>query len=44
MSRRSVELAFEHGAARKAFGFEPAVAMDQGLPEYICWARTEVGS
>jgi UDP-glucose 4-epimerase len=30
------------GAARKAFGFEPAVTMDHGLPEYIRWARTEV--
>ena len=31
------------GAARKAFGFEPAVTMDEGLPEYIRWARAEVG-
>jgi nucleoside-diphosphate-sugar epimerase len=31
-------------AARKAFGFEPAVTMDEGLPEYIRWARTEVAS
>jgi UDP-glucose 4-epimerase len=30
------------GAARKAFGFEPAVTMNEGLPEYIQWARTEV--
>jgi UDP-glucose 4-epimerase len=32
------------GAARKAFGFEPAVTLDEGLPEYIRWARTEVAS
>ena len=31
-------------AARKAFGFEPSVTMDKGLPEYIRWARTEVAS
>jgi nucleoside-diphosphate-sugar epimerase len=31
-------------AARKAFGFEPAVTMDEGVPEYIRWARTEVAS
>jgi len=31
-------------AARKAFGFEPAVTMDAGLPEYIRWARTAVAS
>jgi len=29
------------GAARKAFGFDPAVTMEAGLPEYIQWARTE---
>jgi UDP-glucose 4-epimerase len=28
-------------AARKAFGFEPTVTMDEGLPEYIRWARVE---
>jgi UDP-glucose 4-epimerase len=32
------------GAARRAFGFEPAVTMDEGLPEYIRWARTEATS
>jgi UDP-glucose 4-epimerase len=32
------------GAARRAFGFEPAVTMDEGLPEYIRWARTEVAA
>ena len=32
------------GAARKAFGFEPAVTMDEGLPEYTRWARIEVAS
>jgi len=31
-------------AARKAFGFEPTVAMDEGLPEYIRWARMEVAA
>jgi len=31
-------------AAQKAFGFEPSVTMDEGLPEYIRWARTEVAS
>jgi nucleoside-diphosphate-sugar epimerase len=31
-------------AARKAFGFEPAVTMDEGLPGYIRWAWTEVAS
>jgi UDP-glucose 4-epimerase len=34
----------EISAARKAFGFKPAVAMDAGLSEYIRWARTEVAS
>src|ERR1039457_1001942 len=32
------------GAARKAFGFEPAVTMDEGLPEYTRWARIEVAA
>jgi UDP-glucose 4-epimerase len=31
-------------AARRAFGFEPAVTIDVGLPEYIQWARTEMTS
>jgi len=31
-------------AARKAFGFDTAVTMDEGLPEYIRWARAEVAS
>jgi nucleoside-diphosphate-sugar epimerase len=31
-------------AAREAFGFEPTVSMDEGLTEYIQWARTEVAS
>ena len=26
-------------AARAAFGFEPAVTLDEGLPEYVNWAR-----
>lgn len=30
-------------AARNAFGFEPAVTLEEGLPEYVSWARTEVG-
>ena len=30
------------GAARAAFGFEPLVTMEAGLPEYLAWARTEV--
>jgi UDP-glucose 4-epimerase len=29
------------GAARRAFGYEPAVDMPFGLKEYIEWARTE---
>jgi UDP-glucose 4-epimerase len=29
------------GAARRAFGYEPAVDMPSGLKEYIKWARTE---
>jgi UDP-glucose 4-epimerase len=29
------------GAARRAFGYEPAVDMPSGLKEYIEWARTE---
>lgn len=28
-------------AAREAFGFEPAVDLNQGLPEYVKWAATE---
>jgi nucleoside-diphosphate-sugar epimerase len=30
--------------ARKAFGLEPAVTIDGGLPEYIRWARAEMAS
>ena len=30
------------GAARKAFGFEPAITMDDGLREYTEWVRREV--
>ena len=30
------------GAARRAFGFEPAATLEEGLPEYMRWARTEV--
>lgn len=29
------------GAARAAFGFEPAVDLDEGLEEYVAWAREE---
>jgi UDP-glucose 4-epimerase len=28
-------------AAREAFGFEPAVDLDEGLAEYVGWARKE---
>jgi UDP-glucose 4-epimerase len=28
-------------AARHRFGYEPAVTLDEGLQEYIAWARTE---
>jgi nucleoside-diphosphate-sugar epimerase len=31
-------------AARNTFGFEPCVSMEEGLAEYIRWARTEVAS
>jgi UDP-glucose 4-epimerase len=30
--------------ARDAFGFEPSVALADGLREYVAWARTEVGA
>ena len=29
-------------AARQALGFAPRVTIDQGLPEYVAWAREEV--
>jgi nucleoside-diphosphate-sugar epimerase len=32
------------GAARKAFGFEPTVTIEEGLTEYVQWARGEVAS
>lgn len=32
----------EISAARGAFGYEPAITMEQGLAEYFAWARTEV--
>jgi nucleoside-diphosphate-sugar epimerase len=32
------------GAARSRLGFEPAVGLDKGLPEYVQWAESEVGS
>jgi UDP-glucose 4-epimerase len=31
-------------AAREAFGFEPTASIEDGLAEYIRWARTEVAS
>src|ERR1035441_8790596 len=31
------------GAARSRLGFEPAVGLDEGLPEYVRWAASEVG-
>jgi UDP-glucose 4-epimerase len=31
-------------AARRAFGFDPAVTIEEGMPEYIRWARTEMAS
>jgi len=31
-------------AARNAFGFDPAVTLEVGLPEYLGWARTEIAS
>lgn len=30
------------GAARRAFGFAPAVGLDEGLAEYMGWAQTQV--
>jgi UDP-glucose 4-epimerase len=32
------------GAARAAFGFNPAVGLDEGLAEYMTWAKTEVAT
>jgi UDP-glucose 4-epimerase len=32
------------GAARSRLGFEPTVGLDEGLPEYVRWAESEVGS
>jgi UDP-glucose 4-epimerase len=29
-------------AARAAFGFEPQVSLEEGLPQYVAWARQEV--
>lgn len=31
-------------AARSAYGFDPAIAMEQGLAEYMEWARVESGN
>lgn len=33
----------EISAARKAFGFNPAVPLEEGLEEYIAWAKEEAG-
>jgi UDP-glucose 4-epimerase len=30
-------------AARRAFGFAPAVGLPEGLAEYVAWAREEIG-
>jgi UDP-glucose 4-epimerase len=30
-------------AANSAFGFSPTVSLDEGLREYVQWARTEAG-
>jgi nucleoside-diphosphate-sugar epimerase len=32
------------GAARSRLGFEPAVGLDEGLPEYVRWAESEIAS
>jgi UDP-glucose 4-epimerase len=32
------------GAARAAFGFAPQVTFEEGLGEYLAWARTEVSA
>lgn len=29
-------------AARRSFGFDPSVTMDEGLPEYVRWAKQEL--
>jgi len=29
-------------AARNAFGFEPSVGLEQGLSEYLNWAKGEI--
>lgn len=29
-------------AARTAFGFEPCVSLEEGITEYIAWAKTEI--
>ena len=31
------------GAARAAFGYEPRVTLEEGLPEYVGWARAQSG-
>jgi len=30
-------------AARRAFGFDPGMTLEAGLPEYVRWARAEAG-
>ena len=32
------------GTARSRLGFEPAVGLDEGLPEYVRWAESEIAS
>jgi UDP-glucose 4-epimerase len=34
----------DSGAARSRLGFEPAVGLDEGLPEYVRCAESEIGS
>jgi UDP-glucose 4-epimerase len=31
-------------AARRAFGYEPTVGLEEGLQEYMAWARAEMGT
>ncbi|MFO7608157.1 MAG: NAD-dependent epimerase/dehydratase family protein [Candidatus Krumholzibacteriia bacterium] len=31
-------------AAQRAFGFEPTIGMEEGLAEYVAWARQEVAN
>ena len=31
-------------AAKTAFGFKPCVSLEEGIPEYIAWAKTEISA